>query len=232
MNPDSSPSPPVRASASPFSQNLWRDLLLAVVILVSGLIWGIFTATVIGAVGALVLVAWNWIDLRRVDWVMLGVGLTGVGFALLALVLKDDSFVKYRPTFTSAVVAVAILVLMSMNVSFTQRTIGAFYIVPDDKWRKMDLVAFAYMGLRGALNWWVASSFPDSTWLWYTTFVSKGIGMAYGLGMVLYINMVKVRENDLEAMLPPRARRPAWLQRWVDKLEAEEAAAKAQSNKG
>jgi intracellular septation protein len=181
-------------------RNIGRDMLLAVTILVTGLNTDVFTASVVGSIGALVLVAWNYYDMRRVDWVMLGAGLVGIGFALLALYLNDKSFVKYRPTFSSAVMAMVSLVLISIRQSPSQRLFGAMYDMQDKHWRVLDLITVGYTLLRGGLNYFVATQFSDATWLWYSTVVSKGIGMVYGFASIAYILKYKLREHSIEEM--------------------------------
>lgn len=185
---------------TPMNRNIGRDMLLALVILGSGLIFGVYTASLVGAIGALVLVAWNYSDSKRIDWVMLGAGLVGIGFAILAWYLKDDSFVKFRPTFSSAVVAIVSLGLVVMGQSPSQRLFGAMYEMQAKHWRVLDIITVLYTLMRGGLNYFVATQFSDATWLWYSTFVSKGIGMVYGFGCVAYMLKYKERERTMEEM--------------------------------
>ena len=209
------PLPPI----NPFARNLWRDLVLAAIFIASGYIWGVFTATLVGAVGALVLVIWAYIEIKKVDWTMLGVALVSFGFALIAYLLDDPGFVKYRPTFSSGVFACIIVVLMLMGVSFTERTMGAFYILSAKHWRIVDSVAFVYILSRGALNYWVASSFSDETWLWYSSVVSKGIGFVYVIGLMFFINKVKQQERDIEELFPPPEKRAPWVQKLLNAMK-------------
>lgn len=203
---------------NPFSRNLWRDLLLAVIFIITGYAAGVFAATVVASVGALVLVLWAYYDLRKVDWTMLGASVVGFAFVIASLALNDPSFVKYKSTFSSGVFALVIVVLMTMGVSATERTMGAFYVLSSRHWRIIDSISLVYTLIRGALNYWVAVSFSDATWLWYSTFVSKGMGFAYGICVVIYINRIKLQERDFEELLPPADKRPAWLQKLVNQM--------------
>jgi intracellular septation protein len=218
----SAPSSASKAPPHPFAKTIWRDLLFAVIFLISGFIWGVFPATVIAAVGALILVIWNYIDLKRVDWTMLGVAVVSFGFIAAALYMDDPALVKYRPTFTSGVLAITIFALMAIRVSFTERTMGALYVLSAKHWRVLDTCTAAYALVRGALNYWVASSFPDSTWLWYSTFISKGMGFVYAGLVVFYINKVMLDFQDPEAMFPPAEKRSPWMQKLLDSLRSEQ----------
>jgi intracellular septation protein len=208
------------ANNTPMNRNIGRDMLLALVILVSGLTFGVYTASLVGAVGALVLVAWNYSDTKHIDWVMLGAGLVGIGFAILAWYLNDPSFVKYRPTFSSGVVAAVSLGLVMMGQSPSQRLFGAMYVMHAKHWRVLDIITVAYTLMRGGLNYFVATQFSDATWLWYSTFVSKGIGMVYGFGCVAYMLKYKERERTMEEMFAssPNANKPQ--PEWKKKLMA------------
>jgi intracellular septation protein A len=213
---------------NPFTRNIWRDMLLGFIVLGVGLKWGILPSTVVLGVGSIVLVAWAWIELRKIDWTLLGIGATSAGFAAVAILTNDPGFVKYRPTFSSAVLAVVYTVLVIMRISPSQRIFGAFYVVPAQNWRVLDIVTIAYTVLRGSLNYWVAAQLSDATWLWYSTFISKGIGMAFGFGCVIYIFRVKIREKEIDEMLPPPERQPKWMQRmggWFTRMREQEQAA-------
>jgi intracellular septation protein len=199
--------------ATPFQRNIGRDMLLALVILVSGLTLGVYKASIVGAVGALILVAWNYSDSKRIDWVMLGAGVVGIGFAILAWYLKDESFVKFRPTFSSGVVSAVSLGLVAIGQSPSQRLFGAMYEMQPKHWRVLDIITVVYTLMRGALNYFVATQFSDATWLWYSTFISKGIGMAYGFGCVAYMLKFKERERTMQEMFPPNPNRPAWMKK-------------------
>jgi intracellular septation protein len=200
-------------SNSPVQRNIGRDMLLALVILVSGLTFGVYTASLVGAVGALVLVAWNYTDTRQIDWVMLGAGIVGIGFALVAWWMNDPSFVKFRPTFSSAVVACVSLGLVVMKQSPSQRLFGAMYEMQAKHWRVLDIVTVAYTLSRGALNYFVATQYSDATWLWYSTFVSKAVGMVYGFGCVAYMLKYKERERTMQEMFPASPKRPEWVKK-------------------
>jgi intracellular septation protein len=213
---------------NPFTRNIWRDMLLGFIVLGVGLKWGILPSTVVLGAGSIVLVAWAWLEIRKIDWTLLGIGATSAGFAAVAIFTNDPGFVKYRPTFSSAVLAVVYSVLVLMRISPSQRIFGAFYVVPAHNWRVLDIVSIAYTVVRGSLNYWVATQFSDATWLWYSTFISKGIGMAFGFGCVLYIFNVKVREKEFNEMLPPPERRPLWMQRigaWFTRMREQQQAA-------
>jgi intracellular septation protein len=200
-------------NGTPFQRNIGRDMLLALVILVSGLSFGVYTASLVGAVGAIVLVAWNYSDTRRIDWVMLGAGVVGIGFAIVAWWMNDPSFVKFRPTFSSGVVAAVSLGLVTIGQSPSQRLFGAMYEMQAKHWRVLDLITVVYTLSRGALNYIVATQFTDAQWLWYSTFISKGIGMAYGFGCVAYMLKYKERERTMQEMFPPNPNRPAWMKK-------------------
>jgi intracellular septation protein len=210
---------PTLPPINPFARNIWRDLVLAIIFIASGYIWGVFTATIVGAVGALVLVLWAYLEIKKIDWTMLGVALVSFAFVLAAYLLNDPGFVKFRPTFSSGVFALIILVLMLMGVSFTERTMGAFYVLSAKHWRIVDSVALVYILMRGALNYWVAISFSDATWLWYSSVVSKGIGVVYAVGLMVFLNKVKQQERDIEELFPPPEKRAPWVQKLLNAMK-------------
>lgn len=115
-----------------------------------------------------------------------------LAFGLLTLVLQDERFIKWKPTFLyfsmAAVLALAILV---WKKNFLKILLGSQLRLPDAVWARLTGIWVAYFLFMATLNGYVAAYFSTEEWvnfkLWGYVFpvvfiVGQGLYIARYLG--------------------------------------------------
>ncbi len=100
-------------------------------------------------------------------------------FSILGIYLKNDLFIKMRPTFVYSVMGLILIgsVFMGRNVLKTLFD-GAFHL-PEDKWRTLSNNAgIMYISLA-IINELVWRNFAEKTWVTYNMWGDFAINMAF-----------------------------------------------------
>lgn len=152
-----------------------RDIYLAT--------WGILIA-------CLIQVSAGWLIWRKVERMHLLVFVVTVIFGGLTLLLRDDMFIKWRPTVIYGLLAGVLLIgqflrerILLQRMCEAMMISGLGYIVPLAKrqWTILNAAFVLYFAFLGALNIYVAYSFSTDFWVNF-----KLIGFT-ALNFVFYI---------------------------------------------
>lgn len=153
-------------------------------------LYDIYVATVVAIAASLVQVAAYWFQHRRFDTmqsVTLGVLLV---FGGLTLALRDDTFIKWKPTLVYWILAT--LVLGSQWVgkrTAIERLLGGQLALPPQVWARQNLSWGVFFAAIGTLNLYVAFYFrPDldeatrqGIWVNFKVFGLLGLTLAFTL---------------------------------------------------
>lgn len=132
---------------------------------------GIYTATIalIASLFILVIVYRLW----QGKWhkVHLATALIALVLGGLTLYVRDPAFIKFKPT---AVYAVFALVLIGSHFIgdkvLLQRIPQSAIRLPDPLWRKVNIAWAVFFLFCSALNWYVAQTYDEATWVKFKTF--------------------------------------------------------------
>jgi intracellular septation protein len=127
------------------------------------------TAALIACAIALVLVYRVWQKRWHKSHAVVAVLATVLGG--LTLAIHDPVFIKFKPTAVYAVFALALLgshvigerVLLAR---IPQKT----FVFPEPVWRRVNLAWAVFFLACAALNWYVARSYDEATWVKFKTF--------------------------------------------------------------
>lgn len=151
--------------------------------------WGIYTATAV-AIGATVAqVAWSWLRHRKVDnmlWVSLAII---VLFGGATLWLKDEAFIKWKPTvlywlFAAILLGSALLFRKNLIRTMMEKQLT----LPDPVWQKLNLSWALFFAVMGAANLYVAFHFPTESWVNFKLFGGIGLMIAFVVGQGLLLS--------------------------------------------
>jgi intracellular septation protein len=151
--------------------------------------WGIYTATAV-AIGATVAqVAWSWLRHRKVDnmlWVSLAII---VLFGGATLWLKDEAFIKWKPTvlywlFAAILLGSALLFRKNLIRTMMEKQLT----LPDPVWQKLNLSWALFFAVMGAANLYVAFHFPTEFWVNFKLFGGIGLMIAFVVGQGLLLS--------------------------------------------
>lgn len=136
---------------------------------------GIFSATtvLIAATAMQVIAArlmsgfWD----KRSLWTFVAVAIFGGA----TLILRDQTFIQWKPTIFNWVLAIAFggFQLFS-DRNLLERTLGAQLELPKQVWSRLNLLWMANFAIVGALNLFVAYRYSEATWVSYKLYSAIG----------------------------------------------------------
>jgi intracellular septation protein len=136
---------------------------------------GIFSATtvLIVATALQVLVSriasgyWD----KRGLWTFLAVGIFGGA----TLILRDQTFIQWKPTIFNWALAIAFGLFHFIGErNLLERTLGAQLELPKPVWARLNLLWISNFLIVGALNLYVAYGYSESTWVSYKLYSAIG----------------------------------------------------------
>ena len=149
----------------------------------------VLLATVVVIVATLTQVLILKLRGRRIDamlWISLGL-VTVMGGATIWF--HDESFIKWKPTLLYWVMGGALLlgpVLAGRNL--LKLLLGDKLELPEPVWSRLNLAWVTFFASMGALNLWVAFSFPTSVWVNFKLFGGLGLMVLFTLGQGIYLS--------------------------------------------
>ena len=136
---------------------------------------GIFSATtvLIGATALQVLISriasgyWD----KRGLWTFLAVGIFGGA----TLILRDQTFIQWKPTIFNWALAIAFGLFHFIGErNLLERTLGAQLELPKVVWAKLNLLWISNFLIVGGLNLYVAYGYSEATWVSYKLYSAIG----------------------------------------------------------
>ena len=179
------------------------DLFPVILFFIAFKVFDIYIATGVVIVATMAQIAWVWHRHRKVDtmlWVSLGLVVVFGGATLL---LRDETFIKWKPTVLYWLFAAVLLVSARF---FGKNLIRAMLSqaqmeLPETLWSRLNLAWAAFFTFMGVLNLWVAFTFSTDTWVSFKLFGSMGLMLVFivlqGLVLAKYI------PEEKETAVPP-----------------------------
>jgi intracellular septation protein len=163
----------------------------------------ILLATVVVILATCAQIAWVWLRHGKVDnmlWVSLGLVVVMGG---LTLALRDDTFIKWKPTILYWVFAITLVVSATVfGKNLVRSMLAAQIEVPDAIWARLNLIWAAFFAFMGAANLFIAQSFPTAIWVNFKLFGGMGLMLlfmlAQGLWLSRYMPEVPAEEQNKE----------------------------------
>lgn len=152
------------------------------------------TAVAIGAtflqIGVLALLK------KKIDsmlWASLGII---VVFGGATLVLRDETFIKWKPTVLYWLFGIALaLAELLLRRNLIRSMLGAQVQLPDAVWRQLNWSWVAFFALMGVVNLLVAFNFTTDQWVDFKLFGATGLMLVFVVGQALYLSR-HVEENQ------------------------------------
>jgi intracellular septation protein len=148
----------------------------------------ILVATVVVILATFAQIAWVWLRHGKVDkmlWISLGLVVVLGG---MTLAFRDDTFIKWKPTILYWIFAAALLISASLfGKNLVRSMLEAQVSVPEHVWTKLNLLWTAFFAFMGAVNLFVAKSFPTDTWVNFKLFGGMGLMLAFMLAQGFWL---------------------------------------------
>jgi intracellular septation protein len=148
----------------------------------------IYVATAVAIVATFAQVAWVKLRGRRVDpmlWASLGII---VVFGGATLALRDETFIKWKPTVLYWLFATALAAAeLVFRRNLIRAMLGEQVRLPELVWAKLNWSWIAFFVLMGAANSAVAYSFSTEQWVNFKLFGGVGLMLLFVLGQALFL---------------------------------------------
>jgi intracellular septation protein len=165
------------------------DIFPVVLFFVAYKLSDIFVATAVAIAATFVQIAWVWVRHRKVEpmlWVSLAI-IAVFGGATLAL--RDETFIKWKPTVLYWLFGLALLVAEhGFNKNLIRAMMGAQIVLPERIWTRLNLSWVGFFVVMGLLNLYVAYNFATDTWVNFKLFGSMGLMLVFILGQAAFLS--------------------------------------------
>jgi len=164
------------------------DLFPVVLFFIAFKLADIYVATAV-AIGATCLqIGWLKLRRKRVE-PMLWASLAIIGvFGGATLALQDETFIKWKPTVLywlfGAVLAASALVFRR---NLLRAMLSGQVQLPDPVWSRLNLSWVGFFAFMGALNLYVAYSYPTDLWVNFKLFGGMGLMLLFVVAQALVL---------------------------------------------
>ena len=172
------------------------DLFPLLLFFVAFKFYDIYTATAVAIVASFVQVGGYWLKERRFQTMHLVTLAVIAVFGGLTIALRDDTFIKWKPTLVYWILA--LLVLGSQWIgkkTLVERMLGSQLALPPRVWARQNLMWGLFFAVLGALNLYVAFYYRldlaeaerQALWVNFKVFGLLGITLVFTLvqGLVM-----------------------------------------------
>lgn len=150
--------------------------------------YDIYAATMVAIAATVVQVAYVWIRKRKVEPMHLITLVLIVVFGGATLYLKDEMFIKWKPTVLNWLFGVAFLASQMFGErTLIERMLGGNVTLPAPVWRRLNLMWMVFFVIIGAINLFVVYSFDTATWVNFKLFGLIGLTMLFVVLQSLYL---------------------------------------------
>ena len=159
-------------------------------------LYGIYVATAVAIAATALQIGWVWMKHRKIDnmqWISLALIVVFGGATLL---LRDETFIKWKPTVLywlfSVVLAVAAL---GFRKNLIRKMMEKQVSAPDAVWNRLLLGWILFFAAMGVLNIYVAYNYPTDTWVSFKLFGGIGLMLLFVIGQAVML-APHMKENE------------------------------------
>lgn len=172
------------------------DLFPVILFFIAFKFFGIFTATAVAIIATIAQIIYCKIRHGVVDKMLLVSGVIITIFGGATLLLKDPTFIQWKPTILYWLFAAS---LVGAQFIFKKNPIRALMEkqinLPNDVWSKLNLAWAALFVALGFLNLYVAFNYSQDTWVNFKLFGITGIMFVFIILQTLVLSKYLTNED-------------------------------------
>ena len=150
--------------------------------------WDIFIATGVAIVATFVQVGLFWARHRRFERMHIITLVLIVVFGGLTIALRDETFIKWKPTILNWLFGAAFLGSQFIGKKpLVQRMLETNFSLPDGIWGRLNMIWIVFFVIMGVVNLYVAYSFDTDTWVNFKLFGMMGLTIAFVIAQAFYL---------------------------------------------
>ncbi len=163
------------------------DLFPVILFFVAFKLADIYVATAVAIGATLLQVGLLALMRRKIDtmlWVSLGII---VVFGGATLVLRDETFIKWKPTVLYWMFGGALAGAQLFGRNLIRSMLGAQLQLPDRVWRNLNWSWAGFFAFMGAANLLVAFNFSTDQWVNFKLFGGTGLMLLFVLAQAVFL---------------------------------------------
>jgi len=164
------------------------DLFPVILFFVAFKLADIYIATAVAIAATVAQIAWVGFRHRKVDqmlWVSLGIIVVFGGATLL---LRDETFIKWKPTVLYWLFAAALIVAdLVFRKNLIRAMMGKQIELPEPVWTKVNWSWAGFFAVMGVLNIYVAYHYSTDTWVDFKLFGGTGLMLVFVLAQAVML---------------------------------------------
>ena len=175
------------------------DLFPVILFFVAYKFFGIYTATAVAIGTTIAQIIYSKIRHGNVDKMLMISGVIITVFGGATLLLKDPSFIQWKPTILYWLFSASLLAgqfIFKKNI--IRNMMEAQISLPDNIWARLNLAWAALFLALGFLNLYVAFNYSQDTWVNFKLFGTTGIMFAFIIAQTLLLSKYLPKEDIKE----------------------------------
>lgn len=142
------------------------DLFPVILFFIAFKLSDIYVATGVAILASIAQIGWLKLARRPVEPMQWAGLVIIIVFGGLTLFLRDETFIKWKPTVLYVSLAAALAISrLAFGRNLIERLMGAQIQLPPPVWERLNLAWVVFFLAMGTLNIWVAYSFSTDTWV-------------------------------------------------------------------
>ena len=150
--------------------------------------WDIYVATGVAIVATFAQIGWVLLRRHRVEpmlWASLGIIVVFGGATLL---LRDETFIKWKPTVLYWLFALVLSgAMLGWKRNLIRSLLGQQVRLPDHAWSVLLWSWAGFFAAMGGINLYVAFHYSTDTWVSFKLFGGIGLMVAFVFAQALYL---------------------------------------------
>lgn len=172
------------------------DLFPVILFFIAFKFFGIYTATAVAILATIAQIIYCKIRYGVVEKMLLVSGVIITVFGGATLLLKDPSFIQWKPTILYWLFALGLLGSQYLFQKNPIRSVMEKQVsLPDPVWRKLNVAWALLFVALGFLNLYVAFNYSQDTWVNFKLFGITGIMFIFIIGQTLLLSKYLGQED-------------------------------------
>ncbi len=156
---------------------------------------GIYLATKVLIATSFLQIFLGWLITKKIEKQYVVIFLVVLVLGGATLLLKDERFIKWKPTIVFWVFSLSFLAsdyIGSRNLS--ARLLGQVFDAPRNIWRRVNLSFAGFFLLCGFINLFVAYNFSTETWAMFKLFGFLLLNIVYLTGVAVFLSRYAIEQ--------------------------------------
>lgn len=160
-------------------------------------LFGIYTATIVGMITAALQFFISWVLNRKIEFLYLFMLIIIFVLGGATLILQDDFYIKWKPTFANWLIAGTFLITQWMGSSpLIEKIMGEHVHLPKLIWYRLNLIWVLFFLTLGLINIYVIYNFDTTFWVRFKVIGNFGLVIVFIILQAFY--MSSHMENEVK----------------------------------